>query len=215
VLGRRPVVRAALLPIQAGPLDGDRDVVRLHVGAGATLVVVPIAATLALPGASRLELEATIEAGGRLLLDDGPLIVAAGADVVRRTRLDLAAGSHAIVRDVVVLGRAGEGPGRLDSELRATYDGRPLLHDALRVEPCAHDDHVGLAPGHRAAGTVCLLGARDPDEPALAGPGALRRATAPELPPVEAALARTWTRWAQPFSIGTATMLPHSVHEPS
>src|SRR5918995_6703725 len=31
-------------------------------------------------------------------------------------------------------------------------------------------------------------------EPALAGPGALRQATGPELPPVEAALAGTWER---------------------
>ena len=191
VLARRPVVRAALVPIQAGPLDGDRDVVRLHVGAGATLVVVPIAATLALPGASRLELDATVEAGGRLLLDDGPLIVAAGARVTRRTRLDLGPGALAAVREVVVLGRAGEPPGAIDSELRATLDGRPLLHDALR----GTDPYVALAPGHRVAGTIALLGERDPDGPPLAGPGALKRATASELPPVEAALSQTWERW--------------------
>jgi urease accessory protein len=179
VLGRGPVVRAALVPMQAGPLDGDHDAVRLHVGPGATLVMVPIAATLALPGASRLELEATVEPGGR-------------------TRLHLAAGAVAAVRDVVVLGRSGEGRGRLDSELRATLDGRPLLHDALRVEPGAADDHVALPPGHRVAGTVALLGA--PGEPALAGPGALRRAAAPDLPAVEAALAPTWARWAHPLS---------------
>ena len=32
---------------------------------------------------------------------------------------------------------------------------------------------------------------------------------------VEAALERPWALWSQPFSIGTLTMLPHSVHEPS
>jgi urease accessory protein len=195
VLGRRPVVRAALVPVQAGPLDGDHDVVRLYVGAGATLVMVPIAATLALPGASRIELHATVEAGGRLLLDDAPLIVAAGAAVERRARIELAAGATAVVRDVVVLGRAGEPPGVLDSELRVTLDGRPLLHDALRVGPSRADAHVALPPGHRVAATIALLGARDPAEPELAGPGALRRASAPELPPVEAALAATWERW--------------------
>jgi urease accessory protein len=191
--------RVALVPTQAGPLDGDHDVVRLHVGAGATLVMVPIAATLALPGASRLELEATVEAGGRLVLDEPPLIVAEGAAVVRRTRLALAAGAVAAVRDVVVLGRSGEGRGRLDSELRATLDDRPLLHDAIRIEPGAADQHVALPPGHRVAGTVALLGI--PDEPRLAGPGALQRATGPELPPVEAALAGTWARWAQPLTL--------------
>lgn len=181
------------MPTQAGPLDGDHDVVRLHVGAGATLVTVPIAATLALPGASALDLRATVEAGGRLVLDEPPLIVAEGAAVTRRVRIELAPGAVAAVRDVVVLGRAGEGRGRLDSELRATLDGRPLLHDALRVDPGAEDDHVVLPPGHRVAGTVALLGV--PGEPPLEGPGALVRASGADLPAVEAALAAAWQRW--------------------
>jgi urease accessory protein len=203
--------RVAIVPTQAGPLDGDHDTVRLRVGAGATLVTVPIAATLALPGRSRLELRATVEAGGRLLLDEPPLIVAEGADVTRRVRLELAEDAVAAIRDVIVLGRSGERPGRLDSELRATLAGRPLLHDAIRIE--GGDEYVALAPGHRVAGTIALLGIRD--EPGLAGPGALQRATGPDVPSVEAALERAWARWRQPFSIGTLTMLPHSVHEPS
>jgi urease accessory protein len=190
VLSRGPVVRAALVPTQAGPLAGDHDRVRLHVGAGATLVLVPIAATVALPGAARsiLELDATVEAGGRLVLDEPTLIVAEGADVVRRTRIALGPGAIALVRDIVVLGRDGEGPGRLDSVLRATLDGAPLLHDALLIEPAAADAHVALAPGHRVVGTTCVLGERCDGDGALAGPGALRRATGPDLPTVEAAL---------------------------
>jgi urease accessory protein len=184
VLSRGPVTRVALVPVQAGPLNGDHDRIRLHVGAGCTLVLVPIAATLALPGISRLDLHATVE--GALQLDEPPLIVAEGADVTRRTRIELARNAVATVKDIVVLGRAGEGPGRLDSELRATIDGTPLLHDALRIEPAASDAYVALPPGHRVVGTACLLGA--PGEPPLAGPGALRRATGPDLPAVEAAL---------------------------
>jgi urease accessory protein len=187
------VTRVALVPVQAGPLDGDHDEIRLHVGAGCTLVLVPIAATLALPGTSRLDLHATVD--GTLQLDEPPLIVAAGADVTRRTTLVLAPGAVATVKDIVVLGRAGEGPGRLDSTLRATLAGAPLLHDALRIEPAASDAHVALPPGHRVVGTACLLGA--PGEPPLAGPGALTRATGPDVPAVEAAL--------KPFSIGTST----------
>jgi urease accessory protein len=184
VLSRGPVTRVALVPVQAGPLNGDHDRIRLHVGAGCTLVLVPIAATLALPGISRLDLHATVE--GALQLDEPPLIVAEGADVTRRTRIELARDAVATVKDIVVLGRAGEGPGRLDSELRATIDGTPLLHDALRIEPAASDAYVALPPGHRVLGTACLLGA--PGEPPLAGPGALRRATGPDLAAVEAAL---------------------------
>jgi urease accessory protein len=202
ILSRGPLVRASLVPVQAGPLDGDHDRIRLHVGPGCTLVLIPIAATLALPGTSRLDLHATV--GGALVLDEPPLIVAEGADVVRRTRIELAAGAIATVRDIVVLGRDGEGRGRLDSALRVTLDGVPLLHDALRIEPAAADAHVALPPGDRVVGTTCLLG--EPGEPALAGPGALRRAAGPDLPSVEAAL--------EPFSIGTLTRLPHSFHEP-
>ena len=188
--------QVAIVPTQAGPLDGDHDRVRLHVGAGAALRTVPIAATLALPGSSRLELDATVEPGGVLVLDEPPLIVAQGADIVRRVRIALAPGAIAAVRDIVVLGRAGEGRGRLDSSFRATLDGRPLLHDALRIEPGAGDDHVALAPRHRVIGTIALLGTRDADEPALAGAGSLRRATGTDLPAVEAALADAWRRFS-------------------
>lgn len=188
------MVRVALVPLQAGPLAGDVDRVRLHVGPGETVVTVPVAATLALPGAERLELHATVAPGGALVLNEPPLIVAQGAEVVRRTRLELAEGAIAAVRDLVVLGRAGEAPGRLDGELRVTLAGRPLLHDAVRVDE-APEDHVARRPGDRVIGTACLLGLAA--EPALHGAGALRRAAGSDVPGVEAALAADWERWAQ------------------
>jgi urease accessory protein len=203
VLARGAVVRAAFVPTQAGPLAGDEDRVRIVVGAGATLVVEPVAATVALPGAAGivLALDVMVEAGGRLLLDEAPLIVAAGAGVARRCTITLAPGAVAALRETVVLGRDGEPPGTLDSVLRATLDGRPLLHDGLRVGPASPDAdaHVALAPGHRVLSTICLLGARaaGAEAFALAGPGALRRATGPSLAGVEAALATTWATWAQ------------------
>jgi len=197
-------VRACLLATQAGPLAGDHDRVRIVVGAGATLVVCPVAATLALPGSgrTRLELDVAVGEGGRLVLEDAPLIVAGGADVVRRTTVALAAGAAAAVRDVVVLGRAGEGAGRLDSALRVTDAAGVVLRDALRIDPAtaAEDERVALAVGHRVAGTLCLLGAEPPaaDEPApaLARGGALQRATAAGLAELDAELAATWTAWA-------------------
>jgi urease accessory protein len=200
------VVRAAFVPFQAGPLGGDRDVVRMRVGAGAALVIEPIAATLALPGRIELVLDVEVGEGGRLVLDEPPLIVAAGADVVRAVRLRLAAGAVVAVRDTVVLGRSGETPGRLAATLRATLDGVPLLHDTLLVEPATWtaDAHVALAPGHRAIGTVSLLGARaDDDAFALHGPGALRRASGAGAAEAEAALAETWGEWVSVAAPGT------------
>ena len=93
-----------------------------------------------------------------------------------RRRSGSARGAVAIVRDLVVLGRAGEGPGRLESVLRVDGPDGVILHDALRVDPAtwAQDAYVALAPGHRAIGTVCELGV--PGN--LHGPGSLWRASA-------------------------------------
>ncbi|MGH2919872.1 MAG: urease accessory protein UreD [Solirubrobacteraceae bacterium] len=190
-----------MLPTQAGPLSGDHDRVRIVVGAGATLVVRPVAATLALPGSARtrLDLDVAVGAGGRLVLEDAPLIVAGGADVVRSTTVRLADGAIVALRETVVLGRAGEPGGRLVSSLRATDERGVVLHDALRLDPAQADDaHVALAPGHRVAGTLCLLGVDVPDEPrcALARAGALRRASAGDTAELDAELAELWARWA-------------------
>ena len=85
-------------------------------------------------------------------------MVAEGADVVRTTTIRLGEGATAVVRDLVVLGRAGEGPGRLTSVLRAEGPDGVILHDALRIDPAHDDAYVALAPGHRAVGMVCALG---------------------------------------------------------
>lgn len=188
VLERGSITRVAIVPVQAGPLAGDHDVVRLRVGAGETLILEPIAATLALPGPARTRLELHAEVEGRLILDEPPLIVPAGADVVRTTRIAMADGAVVAWRDAVILGRAGEGPGRLEATTRVTFAGAPLLHETLRIDPAANDAYVALAPGHRVAGTVALFGI--PGN--LAGPGDLRRATGETATDVEAALAAAW-----------------------
>lgn len=203
-------VLACVLPTQAGPLSGDHDRVRIVVGAGATLVVRPVTATLALPGAARTRLELDIEvgAGGRLVLEDPALIVAAGADVERTTTVALAVGAVVALRDTIVLGRAGEPGGRVISTLRVGDGEGVVLHDALRLDPATsrQDAYVALAAGHRAAGTLCLLGREVPDEPqhALARAGALRRATAPDAAELEAELELPWARWARAVAVGPA-----------
>lgn len=195
-------MRAAFVPTQAGPLAGDEDRVRIVVGPGATLVVEPVAATVALPGGAGivLALDITVRAGGCLVLDEAPLIVAAGADVTRRCTIGLEEGAVAALRETVVLGRDGEAAGTLDSALRATLGGRPLLHDGLRVGAASReaDAHVALGPGHRVLSTVSVLGLQpaDAEAYALAGPGALRRASGPSLAGVDAALAATWRAWS-------------------
>ena len=180
--------RITLLRSQAGPLAGDHDRVEIVVESG-TLHVEPIAAAIALPGPERtvLELDVSVGPGARLFLEDAPLVVAEGADVQRVTTIRLAEGAVATVLDTVILGRAGEGPGRLDSLLRC--DG--ILHDALRIEPAtwAEDAYVVLAPGHRALATYARLGV--PGN--LHGKGHLERISAPSAADVEAAC-KAWRR---------------------
>jgi urease accessory protein len=202
ILAREPggLVRAAFVPTQAGPLAGDEDRARIVVGPGAALVVEPVAATLALPGAerTRLTLDVLVHEDGWLVLDEGPLIVAAGADVERRCTLVLAAGAVVALRETVVLGRDGEARGTLRATTRATLAGRPLLHDGLRAGPGGAADHVALAPGHRGVSSACLLGIRpapSSDAYALAGPGALIRASGVSLAATERAVAARWAAW--------------------
>ena len=206
ILARGAVVRAAFVPTQAGPLAGDRDSARIVVGAGATLVLEPVAATLALPGAARtvLRLDVTVRERGRLVLDEGPLIVAAGAEVERRCVIELETGAVAALRETIVLGRDGEAPGTLDATLRATLAGRPLLHDGLRFEAAgrrrprrarprpsraeqrvpAGDAPAGAepdaAPAKGPEGTRDRSRARDIEPPPLAGPRKASRARAAE-----------------------------------
>lgn len=203
ILARGDVVRAAFVPTQAGPLAGDHDSARIVVGPGATLVIEPVAATLALPGVERtyLQLDATVRAGGRLVLDEGPLIVAAGADVQRRCSIELETGAVAALRETVVLGRDGEEPGALDSALRVTLAGRPLLHDGLRVgaATAAGDAHVALAAGHRVVVTLSLLGMRPERSPGaleLEGPGAMLRISGCSLATMQAAVDERWRSWS-------------------
>jgi urease accessory protein len=192
------VVHACLVPTQAGPLAGDHDRVRIVVGPGSMLVVGPVSATVALPGEAltRLELDVEVGAGGRLVLEDAPLIVAAGADVSRTASVRLGVGAVVALRDTVVLGRSGEPGGRLCSVLRVIDEHGVVLHDALRLDPVTAqaDAHVALAPGHRVAGTLCLFGPASPDDN-LARGGSLRRATASDMAELDAELADTWGLW--------------------
>jgi urease accessory protein len=174
--------RLTLLRSQAGPLAGDHDRVEVVVESG-TLAIEPVAATVALPGPPRtlLELDITVGDGARLELEDAPLVVAEGADVVRTTTIRLGDRASATVRDLVVLGRAGEGRGRLQSLLRIEGPDGVILHDALRIEPRLDDAYVALAPGHRAVGTVVATHGPQgsfSDHEALDAGGFLRRASA-------------------------------------
>ena len=201
ILGRDAgAVRAAFVPTQAGPLAGDEDLARIVVRAGATLIVEPVAATLALPGAARTLLALEVDRrGGR------PARARRGAADRRlrgRRRAALHASSWRPGRAPRCArrscsGATASGRARSSSSLRATLDGRALLHDGLRLRD--GDAHVALAPGHRVVTTMSLLGLRPPAGPGvleLEGAGALLRASGPALAAVAGASEPTWRAWS-------------------
>ena len=78
-----------------------------------------------------------------------PLILAAGCDLDASLELELAPGAAAVTRELVVLGRHGEEPGRYRSRLRAELAGAPLLHDEVHL-PAGGRRSTSTAPAPTA-----------------------------------------------------------------
>jgi urease accessory protein len=179
--------RVVLVQTIAGPLAGDRTTIEIVLGRGAALEVVANAATLALPCSSpaRHELRCELAADARLAWLPEPLILAARCDLEASIDLRLDSGAAALTREVVVLGRHGEHPGRYRSSVRCELDGRPLLHDAVEIDSGALvTGSAAILGGARACASLALLGIEpahpaDPEELALARPGRVLRAVAP------------------------------------
>jgi urease accessory protein len=201
-----------LVQTVAGPLAGDRTTVEVEVEAGAALELGTGAATLAYPAASpaRHELTVRLGPGARFAWTPAPLILAAGCDLEARLDLELDEGAAAYVKEVVVLGRHEESPGRYRSELRCELAGRPLLHEAVEVDPdgVVQSSRAALA-GARAFASLALLG-REPLEPAgpgelgLAGPARVLRALAPDTASLAATVAPTEGVYRRTLAAGSS-----------
>jgi urease accessory protein len=190
--GDGDVARVTLVQTVAGPLAGDEIEIEIEVGEGAALELRTNAATLAFPAAvaARQKLRARVEPGGRLAWLPEPLILAAGCNLESSVELELEAGAAALTRELVVLGRHDEKAGRYESELRCELEGRPLLHEAVRIDGTGLGYTSPAILGRaRAFISVALLGIA-PEEPcgpgelALDGPGRVLRALAPGVPPL-------------------------------
>ncbi len=197
--GRPGWARVVLVQTIAGPLAGDRATIHVEVGEGAALELVTNAATVALPCASpaRHELRCELDENARLAWLPEPLILAAGCDLEASVDIRLAQGAAALTRELVVLGRHGEQPGRYRSSLRCEVDGRPLVHDAVEIDVTGiAATSAAILAGARASATLALLGI-EPDDPAdreelaLAGPGRVLRALARDTAALGERLAAT------------------------
>ncbi len=160
--GRTDVARVSLATGAAGPLGGDDFALDIHVGAGSTLVLNEISATLLLPGAraggSRMRIAIKVDAGATFVWLPEPVIAARGCDHVHDIDIALAADARLFMRDALLLGRHRESPGQLTQRLRVRRAGRSLFQQTLALGPAARHWHSPAVLGaHKCIGNVLVV----------------------------------------------------------
>ncbi|MET9628181.1 urease accessory protein UreD [Lentzea sp. NPDC006480] len=143
------------------PLGGDSLELTVEVGPGASLDLRGVAATLMLPGPTGLpsfsSVRFSVEGAVRYLPE--PTVVTSRAHHTAVVEAELDGHAELSLREVLVLGRAGEPGGVLSTSVRATRCGKPLLHQQLVVgSPEVDRSSAGLA-GKRVVGTSLMLDA--------------------------------------------------------
>ncbi len=167
------VARVALVQTSACLVAGDDVALEVRVGAGASLELVELSATVAHPvPASRPEIrQATgveVDAGGRLLWLAEPLVLAAATRLHRRLDVATAPGARVLLGETVVLGREGERPGAATTRVRITREGRAVLDDELATGDLGVLRSPVVAGEARVCAALTLVGVEAP-EPLAAG----------------------------------------------
>jgi urease accessory protein len=144
-----------LVGTAAGPLAGDDLSVwlRLRPGAKATLRATgaSVAQGRGHGDAAALSIRADLAEGADLIADPGALVVCRGSRI--DVRVELALGARAAVewRELIVLGRSGEPPGRATLRWDVTRLGRPVLRQFLDLD-------LGLTAGRRVLACALITG---------------------------------------------------------
>jgi urease accessory protein len=135
-----------LVGTAAGPLARDDLSVWLRLRSGARATLAATGASLAQGrghgDAAALSIRADLADGAELVADPGTLVVCQGSRVDVRVELALGAGAAVRWRELIVLGRTGEPPGRATLRWDVTRLGRPVLRQFVDLDP----DVLGL-PG--------------------------------------------------------------------
>lgn len=153
----------------SAPLGGDELTLSVRVGAGARLRLAGVAATLALPGpraggsVSTVDIE--VGSGGALEYLPEPTVITARARHTAELVASLAPDARLRAREVLVLGRSGESPGRLRTTQRIVRAGVPLLHQTLSIGDPAVDRSLAHLAGRRVLATELLVWGDDGKEP--------------------------------------------------
>jgi urease accessory protein len=152
-----------LVGTAAGPLAGDDLAVSLQLRAGARATLRATGASLAQgrddggPAAS-LSIRADLGDGADLVADPGALIVCQGSRV--HVRVDLVLGHGAAVdwRELIVLGRTGEPPGRATLRWDVTRLGQPLLRQFVDLSDPVLTAWAGLTAHRRVLACALIAG---------------------------------------------------------
>ncbi|WP_110183436.1 urease accessory protein UreD [Nocardioides solisilvae] len=169
VLDRGPGrAHVALVPTTALLLAGDHVRVEVEVGTGCRLEVTEPTGTVAYDmhgDSAAWELDVRVGDGSGVVWGTPELVVSEGARVRRRTTLRLEGDATCLLRETLVLGRAGETAGRLLTSTEVTRDGRPVLVEELAAGPGAQVP--GVLGRHRVVDQVLDLrtGAAPDDVP--------------------------------------------------
>ena len=153
--------RVALVAGGALLLGGDSIDIEIDVGPGCHLTLEDIGGTVAYDGEGRpafWSASAIVRTGANLNWHGLPFVVTDCALVERTIAIDLDPDATALLRDTVVLGRAGEKGGRVALRTRVTLDNQLLLVEEFQL---AGDRGVpGITGGQRILDTILRLGYR-------------------------------------------------------
>jgi urease accessory protein len=142
-----------LVGTAAGPLAGDDLALSLVLRAGARATLRAAGASVAQGGGGgrTLAIRAELGEGADLSAEPGTLVACAGSQVDVRVEVLLGAGARVDWRELIVLGRTGEPPGRVTLRWDVTRCGQPVLRQFADFDPGLR----GLTAGKRVL--ACAL----------------------------------------------------------
>ncbi|MGH3870689.1 MAG: urease accessory protein UreD [Pseudonocardiaceae bacterium] len=166
--------RMHLVQAAGGPLGGDELALDVRLSAGTSLQLRSAAAMVVQPGspraAARWTVAAVLAAGAVLDWHPEPTVICDDAELCSSMTIVLQRGARAMLREVVVLGRAGQRGGRFHGELAVELDGAPLLAHTLLLDGAdpALSGPAGTA-GARIIGMLAVVGESIDGPPECAG----------------------------------------------
>ena len=162
----------------AGPLAGDDLALSLMLRAGARATLRAAGASVAQGdgGGRTLAIRAELGEGADLIAEPGTLVACAGSQVEVRVEVVLGAGAAVDWRELIVLGRSGEPPGRVTLRWDVTRCGEPVLRQFADLDPALR----GLTGGKRVLACALISGPAAQPRTVVDSPLAVAQRAGPE-----------------------------------